>query len=87
MRYFFIVVDDVILQGLKMVSFGHFRPFLLVVVLLYPFAEVFVEQEVRLSLEQCTSQYIAQYKAGQVENLLGKGLRMADIRIHAGEIG
>ena len=32
-----------------------------------------------LSLEQCTSQYIAQYKAGQVENLLGKGLRMADI--------
>lgn len=32
-----------------------------------------------LSLEQCTSQYIAQYKAGQVETLLGKGLRMADI--------
>ena len=32
-----------------------------------------------LSLEQCTSQFIAQYKAGQVENLLGKGLRMADI--------
>jgi len=32
-----------------------------------------------LSLEQCTSQYIAQYKAGLVENLLGKGLRMADI--------
>ena len=32
-----------------------------------------------LSLEQCTSQYIAQYKAGQVEALLGKGLRMADI--------
>ena len=32
-----------------------------------------------LSLEQCTSQYIAQYKACQVENLLGKGLSMADI--------
>ena len=32
-----------------------------------------------LSLEQCTSQYIAQYKAGLVENLLGKDLRMADI--------
>jgi 16S rRNA G966 N2-methylase RsmD len=32
-----------------------------------------------LSLEQCTSQYIAQYKASQIENLLGKGLRMADI--------
>lgn len=32
-----------------------------------------------LSLEQCTSQHIAQYKAGLVENLLGKDLRMADI--------
>ena len=32
-----------------------------------------------LSLEQCTSQHIAQYKAGQVETLLGKGFRMADI--------
>ena len=32
-----------------------------------------------LSLEQCTSQYIAQYKAGRVEALLGKGLRMADL--------
>ena len=32
-----------------------------------------------LSLEQCTSQYIAQYKAAQVESLLGKGLCMADI--------
>ena len=32
-----------------------------------------------LSLEQCTSQYIAQYKASRIEILLGKGLRMADI--------
>ena len=32
-----------------------------------------------LSLEQCTSQYIAQYKASRIEDLLGKGLRMADI--------
>ena len=32
-----------------------------------------------LSLEQCTSQYIAQYKATVVEGLLGCGFRMADI--------
>lgn len=32
-----------------------------------------------LSLEQCTSQYIAQYKASFVEGLLGSGFRMADI--------
>ena len=32
-----------------------------------------------LPLEQCTSQYIAQYKASRIEDLLGKGLRMADI--------
>lgn len=32
-----------------------------------------------LSLEQCTSQYIAQYKASFIENLLGKMFRMADI--------
>ena len=32
-----------------------------------------------LSLEQCTSQYIAQYKATAVEQLLGKNLKMADI--------
>ena len=32
-----------------------------------------------LSLEQCTSQYIAQYKASFVEGLLGCGFRMADI--------
>ena len=32
-----------------------------------------------LSLEQCTSQYIAQYKASFIEKLLGKNLRMADI--------
>ena len=32
-----------------------------------------------LSLEQCTSQYIAQYKASLVENLLGPGFRMADL--------
>ena len=32
-----------------------------------------------LSMEQCTSQYIAQYKASQVENLLGPGFRMADL--------
>jgi 16S rRNA G966 N2-methylase RsmD len=32
-----------------------------------------------LSLEQCTSQYIAQYKASRIEDLLEKGLRMADI--------
>lgn len=31
-----------------------------------------------LSLEQCTSQYVAQYKAGFVENLLGSGFSMAD---------
>ena len=31
-----------------------------------------------LSMEQCTSQHIAQYKASQVENLLGPGFRMAD---------
>ena len=32
-----------------------------------------------LSLEQCTSQYIAQYKATAVEQLLGKNLKIADI--------
>ena len=32
-----------------------------------------------LSLEQCTSQYIAQYKAFEVEKLLGSGFKMADI--------
>lgn len=32
-----------------------------------------------LSLEQCTSQYIAQYKATAIEQLLGKNLKMADI--------
>ncbi|MBR6370153.1 MAG: class I SAM-dependent methyltransferase [Bacteroidaceae bacterium] len=32
-----------------------------------------------LSMEQCTSQYIAQYKASRIEDLVGKGLRMADI--------
>ena len=32
-----------------------------------------------LSLEQCTSQYIAQYKALEVEKLLGSGFKIADI--------
>lgn len=32
-----------------------------------------------LSLEQCTSQYIAQYKASFIESLIGKDFRMADI--------
>ena len=32
-----------------------------------------------LSLEQCTSQYIAQYKASCIEALIGKDFRMADI--------
>lgn len=32
-----------------------------------------------LSLEQCTSQYIAQYKASFIEGLLGSGFKMADI--------
>lgn len=32
-----------------------------------------------LSLEQCTSQYIAQYKASFIEGLLGSGFRMADL--------
>ena len=32
-----------------------------------------------LSLEQCTSQYIAQYKASAIEKLIGKGFKMADI--------
>lgn len=32
-----------------------------------------------LSLEQCTSQYIAQYKASLIENRLGSGFKMADI--------
>ena len=32
-----------------------------------------------LSLEQCTSQYIAEYKASRVENLIGKNFRMADL--------
>ena len=32
-----------------------------------------------LSLEQCTSQYIAQYKESFIESLLGSGFKMADI--------
>ena len=32
-----------------------------------------------LSLEQCTSQYIAQYKASIIERLIGKNFRMADL--------
>ena len=32
-----------------------------------------------LSLEQCTSQYIAEYKASRVENLIGKNFRMTDL--------
>lgn len=32
-----------------------------------------------LSLEQCTSQYIAQYKASFIEGFLGSGFKMADI--------
>ena len=32
-----------------------------------------------LSLEQCTSQYIAQYKASFIESLLGSGFKLADI--------
>ncbi len=32
-----------------------------------------------LSLEQCTSQYIAQYKATFIESLLGSGFKLADI--------
>ncbi|MBO6077166.1 MAG: SAM-dependent methyltransferase [Bacteroidaceae bacterium] len=32
-----------------------------------------------LSLEQCTSQYIAQYKASFIDGLLGSGFKMADI--------
>ena len=32
-----------------------------------------------LSLEQCTSQYIAQYKACFIESILGSGFKMADI--------
>ena len=32
-----------------------------------------------LSLEQCTSQYIAQYKAAFIESFLGSGFKMADI--------
>lgn len=32
-----------------------------------------------LSMEQCTSQYIAQYKASFIEGLLGSGFKMADI--------
>ena len=32
-----------------------------------------------LSLEQCTSQHIAEYKASRVENLIGKNFRMADL--------
>ena len=32
-----------------------------------------------LSLEQCTSQYIAQYKASAVEQFIGKDLKMADL--------
>ena len=32
-----------------------------------------------LSLEQCTSQYIAQYKASVVEQIIGKDFKMADL--------
>ncbi len=32
-----------------------------------------------LSLEQCTSQYIAQYKASAIERLIGSAFKMADI--------
>jgi len=32
-----------------------------------------------LSMEQCTSQYIAQYKAATIERILGKGLSFADL--------
>ena len=32
-----------------------------------------------LSLEQCTSQYIAQYKASFIKSILGSGFKMADI--------
>lgn len=32
-----------------------------------------------LSLEQCTSQYIAQYKESFIEDMLGSGFKMADI--------
>ena len=32
-----------------------------------------------LSLEQCTSQYIAQYKASFIEGFIGSGFKMADI--------
>ena len=32
-----------------------------------------------LSLEQCTSQYIAQYKASIIEQLIGKNFRMVDL--------
>ena len=32
-----------------------------------------------LPMEQCTSQYIAEYKASRVENLIGKNFRMADL--------
>lgn len=32
-----------------------------------------------LSMEQCTSQYIAQYKASIIDDLLGSGFKMADI--------
>lgn len=32
-----------------------------------------------LPMEQCTSQHIAEFKAGYVESLIGKGFRMADL--------
>lgn len=32
-----------------------------------------------LSIEQCTSQYLAEYKASRIEALTGKGFRMADL--------
>ena len=32
-----------------------------------------------ISLEQCTSQHIAEYKASRVENLIGQNLKMADL--------
>ena len=32
-----------------------------------------------LSMEQCTSQHIADYKAAVIENRLGKGIRLADL--------
>lgn len=38
-----------------------------------------IEYPVHLSLEQCTSQYIAEYKANMVNNLLPNGFEMVDL--------